>query len=239
MTCALLGRTPGRCFGSMSAGAANARPRPAGSGAPGCVAPECPARGRPRPARPGSTAPAAARLRRQGCRPAAGRAGRRVAADQTDDLASLGLVQAAGATRARPVTESLDTLGVEAVQPLPHGLGMAPQPLGDLTGALALPASDHDAGAQDPVGGCMAAGRQPAHSALLVQVSGRSGVQQRRHGMGSVWSHPGWTGTDRAFNYIPYLRNAALGRRRSGTRDQWRSRPVPGPASGPAHGRGP
>jgi hypothetical protein len=111
-----------------------------------------------------------------------GEPARRVAADQTDNLASLGLVQAAGATRARPVTESLDTLGVKAVQPLPHGLGMAPQPLGDLTGALALPASDHDAGAQDPVGGRMAAGRQPAHSALLVQVSGRSGVQQRRHG---------------------------------------------------------
>src|SRR5215216_2639724 len=135
----------------------------------------------------------------------------RVLADQGDQLATLGLVEPAWPTRPGSVTEPVDTVGVEAVQPLPHGLGVTAQPGGDLAGPLAVPASDHDAGAQDPVGRRVAAGREPAQGALLVGISRRSGVQQRRHGQWAPYGRiPGWTGTDGAFNYIPNLRNAAL-----------------------------
>jgi len=103
----------------------------------------------------------------------------RVLADQGDQLATLGLVEPAWPTRPGSVTEPVDTVGVEAVQPLPHGLGVTAQPGGDLAGPLAVPASDHDAGAQDPVGRRMAAGREPAQGALLVGISRWSGVQQR------------------------------------------------------------
>ena len=63
----------------------------------------------------------------------------RVLADQGDQLATLGLVEPAWPTRPGSVTEPVDTVGVEAVQPLPHGLGVTAQPGGDLAGPLAVP----------------------------------------------------------------------------------------------------
>src|SRR4029453_10385231 len=86
----------------------------------------------------------------------------RVLADQGDQLATLGLVEPAWPTRPGSVTEPVNTVGVEAVQPLPHGLGVTAQPGGDLAGPLAVPASDHDAGAQDPVSRRVAAGARAA-----------------------------------------------------------------------------
>src|SRR5215207_1337683 len=141
----------------------------------------------------------------------------RVLADQGDQLATLGLVEPAWPTGPGSVTKPVDTMVVEAVQPLPHGLGVTAQPGGDLAGSLAVPASDHDAGAQDPVGGCVAAGREPAQGALLVGISRWSGVQQRRHGQRAPYGRiPGWTGTGGAFNHLPNLRNEALGTRPCG-----------------------
>jgi hypothetical protein len=98
-------------------------------------------------------------------------------ADQGDELPPLGLAQPPRPTRPRQVAEPVHALVVEAVQPLPHGLGVAAQCLGDLADALAVPAADHDASAQDPVGGRVTAGRQPTQGVLLIGVSRRSGVQ--------------------------------------------------------------
>jgi hypothetical protein len=132
-------------------------------------------------------------------------------ADQGDELPALGLAQPAWPARSGQVAESAHAVGVAAVQPLPHGLGVAPQRGGDLGDALAVPAAAHDAGAQDPVAGRVTAGGEPADGALLVGVGRRSGKQQRRHRQWLRGSHPRWTGTDGAFNYTPILRNAALG----------------------------
>src|SRR4029453_17534060 len=127
-------------------------------------------------------------------------------ADQGDQLATLGLVEPAWPTRPGSVTEPVNTVGVEAVQPLPHGLGVTAQPGGDLAGPLAVPASDHDAGAQDPVSRRVAAGgggREPAQDALLVGISRWSGVQQRRHGQGlrMVASQSGREQTEHSTTY--------------------------------------
>src|SRR4029453_6366314 len=57
--------------------------------------------------------------RRQGAvRPPA-----RARGDQGDSRARLGVAERACPTRPGPVTEPADTVGVEAVQPLPPGLG--------------------------------------------------------------------------------------------------------------------
>jgi hypothetical protein len=48
----------------------------------------------------------------------------RVLADQGDQLATLGLVEPAWPTGPGSVTKPVDTVGVEAVQPLPHGLSL-------------------------------------------------------------------------------------------------------------------
>src|ERR671912_599372 len=211
MTRALLGRTLGHYWPSTSAAAASAPPPPAGSGGPDCARWPSPARGRPGPAHLGPYAGLLGVDRSQGPVGLPDQPTGRVLADQGDQLATLGLVEPAWPTGPGSVTEPVDTVVVEAVQPLPHGLGVTAQPGGDLAGSLAVPASDHDAGAQDPVGGCVAAGREPAQGALLVGISRWSGVQQRRHGQRAPYGRiPGWTGTDGAFNYIPNLRNAAL-----------------------------
>jgi hypothetical protein len=211
MTRALWGRTLGHYRPSKSAGAASVPPRPAGCDGPDCARRRSPARERPGPAHPASTHRTAGGRPPPGCRRPAGPAGRSVLADQGDQLATLGLVEPAWPTRPGSVTEPVDPVGVAAVQPLPHGLGVTAQPGGDLAGPLAVPASDHDTGPQDPVGRRMAAGREPAQGALLVGISRWSGVQQRRHGQWAPYGRiPGWTGTDGAFNYIPNLRNAAL-----------------------------
>src|SRR4029450_6637085 len=160
MTRALLGRTLGQDWPSTSADAASVPPPPAGCDGPDCARSRSPARGRPGPAHRGSTHRAA------GGRPPPGAVGLpdqpagRVLADQGDQLATLGLVEPAWPTRPGAVTEPVQRLGVEAVPPLPPGLGVTAQPGGDLAGPLAVPASDHDAGAQDPVGRGMAAGRE-------------------------------------------------------------------------------
>src|SRR5512133_2587598 len=196
MTRALLGRTLGHYWPSKSAGAASVPPPPAGSGGPDCARWRSPARGRPGPAHLGSIRRAAGGRPQPGCRRLPGQPTGRVLADQGDQLATLGLVEPAWPTRPGSVTKPVDTVGVEAVQPLPHGLGVTAQPGGDLAGPLAVPASGHDAGAQDPVGRRVAAGREPAQGALLVGISRWSGVQQRRHGQWAPYGRiPGWTGT--------------------------------------------
>jgi hypothetical protein len=49
----------------------------------------------------------------------------RVLADQVDQLATLDLAQPTGPAWAGPITEPVHTVLAEAVQPLPHGLGVA------------------------------------------------------------------------------------------------------------------
>ena len=139
MTRALLGRTLGHYWPSKSAGAASVPPPPAGCDGPDCARSRSPAHGRPGPAHPASTHRAAGVDRGQGAVGLPDQPAGRVLADQGDQLATLGLVEPAWPTRAGSVTEPVDTVGVEAVQPLPHGLGVTAQPGGDLAGPLAVP----------------------------------------------------------------------------------------------------
>jgi len=58
------------------------------------------------------------------------------------------------------VTEPIDAQGIEAVDVLSYGLGVAVQRLGDLGGTQSSPAQGDDAGTEDPVCGSVAAARE-------------------------------------------------------------------------------
>src|SRR5215216_2939608 len=180
MTCALLGRTPGRCWSPTSGSAASAPARPAGSGGPGCGSPGCPRPGRPRPGRPGSSAPAPWARWGPAALAALLQAARRLGAGQLDDPAALVLGQPPRHTRAGQVGQPVQPLGsVEAVQPLVYRLGVAAEPLGELGDADAVPACGDDAGALDQAGGSVAGAGEPAQGAFLDRVGRWSGIQRR------------------------------------------------------------
>jgi hypothetical protein len=61
---------------------------------------------------------------------------------------------------ARTVTEPIDPFGIEAVDALSYGLGMAVQRVGDLGGTQSSPAQGDDSGTEDPVTRCAAAARE-------------------------------------------------------------------------------
>ena len=167
MTCALLGRSPGRCFASTSGSVASAPLRRAGCGGPGCGRPGCPRPGRARPGRPGSSAPPPWAARVPAALPALHQPPGRLGAGQRDNPAAIMLAEAPRSAGSWPVAEPVDALGVEPVQPLPHRLRVAAQPLGDLGGAQAVPAVGDHPGAPDPVAGCVPGAGQLADGALF------------------------------------------------------------------------
>ncbi len=116
-----------------------------------------------------------------------------------------------GAERAGtwPVAEPVDALGVEPVQPLPHGLRVAAQLVGDLGGAQAVPAVGDHPGAPDPVAGGVPGAGQLADGALFGGVDWWSGEQQDGHGGSLLGAHHRAT-VDTSTPPIPTLRNAAL-----------------------------
>jgi hypothetical protein len=91
-------------------------------------------------------------------------------------------VRRRGSAGSWPVTEPVDALGVEPVQPLPHRLWVAAQLLGDLGGAQAIPAVGDHRRAPDPVAGCVPGAGQLADGALFGRVDRWSGEQQDGHG---------------------------------------------------------
>jgi hypothetical protein len=106
----------------------------------------------------------------------------RVAAHQGDDPSALQLPKPPGPTRAGQVTQPIDAVLVEAVQPAVDGAGMAAELGGDLAHLGAVPAQGDDAGALKPAGGCVAGVGEPADAALLGGVGGWPGKQRRQHG---------------------------------------------------------
>jgi hypothetical protein len=209
MTCALLGRTPGRCWSSTSACAASASLRPAGSDGPGCGPRGCPRPGQPGPGRPGSSAPAPRDPRGQQPLAALVQAAGRRRAGQGDEPATVGLGDAPRSAGSWPVAEPVDALGVEPVQPLPHRLWVAAQLLGDLGGALAVPAGGDHPGAPDPVAGGVPGAGQLADGVLFGGVDWWSGEQQDGHGGSLLGAHQHAT-VSTSTPPIPTLRNVAL-----------------------------
>ena len=110
-------------------------------------------------------------------------------AGQGDDPAAIMLGQAPRSAGSWPVAEPLDALGVEAVQPLPHRLGVAAQPCGDLGGAQAVPAVGDHLGTLDPVAGCVPGAGQLADGVLFGGVDRWSGEQQDGHGGSLLGAH--------------------------------------------------
>jgi hypothetical protein len=97
-------------------------------------------------------------------------------AGQGDDAAALVLADAPGHARAGQVGQPIEPVGVEAVQPLVHRLGVAAEPFGQLSDAGAVPAAGEDAGTLDPTGGRVPGSGEPAEGALLGLVGGCSGM---------------------------------------------------------------
>ncbi len=109
-----------------------------------------------------------------------------------------------------PVAEPTDALGVEPVQPLPHRLRVAAQPLGDLGGAQAVPATRDHRRASDPVAGRVPGAGQLADGPLFGGADRWSGKQQDGHG-GSLLGAHHHTTVYTSTPPIPTLRNVALG----------------------------
>jgi hypothetical protein len=73
------------------------------------------------------------------------------------------------------VTKPVQPLGVEPLDALAHGLGMAVELGGDLAGARAVPAAGDHPGAGNPIARGVAAGRELADRAFLGGILGWSG----------------------------------------------------------------
>jgi len=73
------------------------------------------------------------------------------------------------------ISKPIYPFGVEAVEALPHGLGVAAEFLGDPGVAQSLPAQGDDAGAQDPVPRSMTATGQLMDLALFIGILGQAG----------------------------------------------------------------
>ena len=210
MTCALLGRTPGRCWSSTSGCAASAPLRPSRI-----------RRTWLRPTRMPSAWAASARASRVQCAGASGWAGRqqplaalvqpagRRRAGQGDDPAALVLAEAPGPPGPGQVASPSMPLALKRCSHLETVLGWQPSRWATLGDAGAVPAGGDDAGALDPAGGRVPAGGELAQPALFGGVDGWSGVQEYRHGVPPVPLRT--TRLTHGRNPHTTLRNAALG----------------------------
>jgi len=88
-------------------------------------------------------------------------------AQQRDQAAVVLGRQAARPSWFGPITQTLDALGVKAVQPTTHRLGTALQLLGDGFHSLSIPPARHHTRMQDPVGWPVPACCQFAHLLLF------------------------------------------------------------------------
>jgi hypothetical protein len=73
------------------------------------------------------------------------------------------------------VTKPVQPLGIEPLDALAHGLGVAVKFGGDLAGPRSVPAAADHPGAGNPVAGGVAAGRELADRAFLGGILGWSG----------------------------------------------------------------
>jgi hypothetical protein len=105
----------------------------------------------------------------------------RVACDQGDDPSALQLPKPPGPTRAGQVTQPIDAVLVEAVQPAVDGALVTAELGGDLAHLGAIPAQGDDAGALQPARRCVAGSGEPAEAAFLGGVGGWPGKQRRQH----------------------------------------------------------
>jgi hypothetical protein len=100
---------------------------------------------------------------------------RRWLLDQGDELAALVLGEPRLAAGTGVVTKPVQTLGVEPLDALAHGLGVAVELGGDLAGPRSVPAAGDHPGAGNPVTRGVAAGRELADRAFLGGILGWSG----------------------------------------------------------------
>jgi len=97
------------------------------------------------------------------------------------DPGALILSDAGFASGSGTVREAIYAFGVEAVETLSDGLGMAAELFGYPGGPKSLPAQRDDAGAQDPVSGSVAATGQLTDLRPFRRVFGRAGAQKLWH----------------------------------------------------------
>jgi hypothetical protein len=105
----------------------------------------------------------------------------RLRSGQSDDLRAFQLREAWLASGTRTISESVYPFGVEAVEGLSNGFGMAAEFLGYFGGAQSLPTQRDDLGPEGPVSGSMAATSQFVDLPLFFGIFGLAGAKQFRH----------------------------------------------------------
>jgi hypothetical protein len=108
------------------------------------------------------------------------RAGRR-AFREGNDLASFRFGQAGFPPRSRPITQTVDSLGIEANNAFAYRLGMAAQFLRDRGGPQPVPASDNHPCPQNPIARRVPTLGESANLAFFSGITGIAGTQEFRH----------------------------------------------------------
>lgn len=122
--------------------------------------------------------------------------------DQGEYGAALELGEARLAASARQHPQPVESLRIEGVQAVAHRFRMTAECVGDLAGALAIPAARDHLGVDDSVGGRVDAVGQLPNMALFVGVQWRASGQMYGHGTPPAPQPPA--------QLLPLLRNDAL-----------------------------
>ena len=101
----------------------------------------------------------------------------RLRSGQSEDLRAFQLREAWLASGTRTISESIYPFGVEAVEWLSNGFGMAAEFLGYFGGAQSQPTQRDDPGPQDPVSGSVAATSQFVNLLLFFGIFGLAGAK--------------------------------------------------------------